>query len=51
MFSEILLDTFQVSYEVAMNSIRVSLSINNSIEDVDYIIEDLIRVTNELAQL
>ena len=47
----ITLSTFQVSYEVAMNSIRLSLGINNSMEDVDYIIEDLIRVTNELAQL
>ena len=33
-----------------MNSIRVSLGIHNTIEDVDFIIEDLIRATNELAQ-
>ena len=34
-----------------MNSIRVSLGVHSTVEDVDFIIEDLIRVTNELAQL
>ncbi|XP_063683288.1 selenocysteine lyase-like isoform X1 [Bolinopsis microptera] len=48
--SQILLNS-GVSYEVAMNSIRVSLGVHNTVEDVDFIIEDLIRVSNELAQL
>ena len=40
----------QVPHDVAMNSIRVSFGVNNTLEDAEFIVQELIRVTATLSR-
>lgn len=47
--SQILLKS-GVPHDVAMNSIRVSFGVNNTLEDAEFIVQELIRVTATLSR-
>ena len=39
-----------IPYELAKGSIRVTLGESNTIEDIDYLVENLVEIVNELRK-